>query len=185
MDQKGIIEKEAKGLLTKKDYTLLYNKLTWDTKVIQINFYYTNELIEEKHPNIHIRIRCIGENMYLQIKNKIKQEHNYRECNEYELAMPDIPIQIDEKTLRRTWGDYSFGNVTLIGFLVTERAIKNVESARVMLDRNAYNGKEDHEIEIECDSLEIARQTITALGLENKMHLSHGKYERFCKTLNL
>lgn len=185
MAPKGIIEKEAKGLVAKNDYTLLYNKLTWDTKLIQINFYYTNELIDKKYPNIHIRIRCIGANMYLQIKNKVKQEHNYRECNEYELAMPDIPTQIDEETLRRTWGNYSFGNVKLIGFLVTERSIKNVENAEIMLDRNAYNGKEDYEIEIECDSIEIARQTIIALGLEDKMKLSHGKYERFCKTLNL
>lgn len=61
----------------------------------------------------------------------------------------------------------------------------NVKSAKVMLDRNTYNGKEDYEIEIECDSIEIAGKTITALGLENKIKLSHGKYERFCETLNL
>lgn len=68
---------------------------------------------------------------------------------------------------------------------MTERSIKNVENAKIMLDRNAYNGKEDYEIEIECDSIEIARQTITALGVEDKMKMSRGKYERFCKTLNL
>lgn len=184
MRQKELIEKEAKGLIPQAEYILQKEK-TWDKKLIQINFYYTNDQLKEKHPDVHIRIRCIGEDMYLQIKVKTNQEHNFRECNEYELVMPDIPNQIDEETLKRTWGNYSFGNVKLIGFLVTERSIKNVENAKIMLDRNVYNGKEDYEIEIECDSIEIARQTIIALGLENKMRLSHGKYERFCKTLNL
>lgn len=184
MPKKEVIEKEAKGLVARNDYSLLNSALTWDTKLVQINFYYTNNLIETKYPNIHIRIRCTGEKMCLQIKNRIKQEHNYRECIEYEIEMAQIPIQIDEKTLRQTWGDYCFGDVKLLGFLVTERAIKNIGSARVMLDRNVYNGKEDYEIEIECDSIEVAGQTITALELDDKMKLAHGKYERFCQTLN-
>ncbi|MFR1990618.1 MAG: CYTH domain-containing protein [Oscillospiraceae bacterium] len=185
MRQKELIEKEAKGLIAQTDYVMLQKEKTWDKKLIQVNYYYTNDQLKEKHPDVHIRIRCFGKDMYLQIKVTTNKEHNFRECNEYELVMKDIPAQIDEETLRRAWGDYRFGNVKLIGFLVTERSIKNVENAKIMLDRNAYNGKEDYEIEIECDSIEIARQTITALGVEDKMKMSRGKYERFCKTLNL
>ena len=167
MRQKELIEKEAKGLIAQTDYVMLQKEKTWDKKLIQVNYYYTNDQLKEKHPDVHIRIRCFGKDMYLQIKVTTNKEHNFRECNEYELVMKDIPAQI------------------LIGFLVTERSIKNVENAKIMLDRNAYNGKEDYEIEIECDSIEIARQTITALGVEDKMKMSRGKYERFCKTLNL
>lgn len=117
MHQKEVIEKEAKGLIAQADYVLLQEEKAWDKKLIQINFYYTNDQLKEKYPDAHIRIGCIGKDMYLQIKVKTNQERNFRECNEYELVMPDIPIQIDEETLGQTWVDYSFGSIKFVGFL--------------------------------------------------------------------
>lgn len=181
----GVVEKELKGLLPHSTYAKLRKKTNWDTQLIQINFYYSNQLIENNHINIHIRIRCIGKDMLLQIKLQKSQQHNFRECIEYEAVMPNIPTQLDEYTLKQVWNDYCFGNVRLVGFLVTERAIRRTENATIMLDRNAYNGKEDYEIEIESDSIEVATQIITELGLSGKIKCSRGKYERFCETRDL
>lgn len=185
MKNKKSIEKEVKGLLTQDTYNWLQEKINWDAKLTQINFYYTNKYIDEEHTNTQIRIRCIDDTICLQIKIGIGQGHHYRECIEYEVTFPYIPIEIAEETLKLVWDDYDLGPVYLIGFLVTERAIKKAGSVDIMLDRNIYNGKKDYEIEFECDNIEHAKQAITALGLDKKLMHSFPKYRRFCKTRNL
>ena len=48
MQEHRILEKEVKGLLLQRVYDHLYKEVAWDTKNVQVNFYYSNEYILNK-----------------------------------------------------------------------------------------------------------------------------------------
>lgn len=184
MQEHRILEKEVKGLLPQRVYDHLYKEVAWDTKNVQVNFYYSNEYILNKLQDICIRIRCVGRELRLQIKKTIGQDCDCRESIEYEKDISNIPAVIAEEMLRGVWTHYTFGAVYLVGFLITERATKRAGNVSIMLDRNTFKNEIDYEIEFECDNAEEARLVIKELGLDGKLILSCGKYERFCKTLS-
>lgn len=175
-------EKEFKGLLNKDDYDKL-QELEWDKQFVQINFYYSNIQLGY-HDEITMRVRCKQNHMCIQIKIRNKQMNGIRISDEYERSIEKVPGSITEDELRQIWSEYSYGDVILQGFLVTERQIKNIGATEIALDRNVYNGKIDYEIEFEYtkDEQEVF-SIVEQLGLSDKLMLSKGKHDRFCSSL--
>lgn len=171
-------EIEYKGLVSENIYKELLRR-GWDNEILQINFYYSNKNLLKK-PNITIRIRCIKEQMFLQIKVKRKQRGETRISHEYEKKIDMIPEYISYKDLRDIWKEYSLGDVKLVGFLVTDRKIIKRNGAEIAVDKNMYEGKTDFEVEIEYEGQSIiVEKIIEDMGLKDNLLKGKGKFERF------
>lgn len=173
-----IKEKEYKGMISEKTYNKLLSR-DWDEERLQINFYYTNDILINR-TDITIRIRCIKDEMYLQIKTNDSQSNEIRVSNEYEKRVSLIPNEICEKDLRGIWENYKFHDVKLIGFLITDRKIIKRKEVEVDIDKNIYEGNIDYEIEFEYkDDDAVIDNIIVDMELEDKIYQGKGKYERF------
>lgn len=174
-------EKELKGMISRATY----NKLSsgkWDKEIVQINFYYGNP--KTINSDITIRVRCLQNHFYLQIKLKNNMYDGVRISREYEQKLSSIPKLICEDTLRNMCCDYSHGDVDLMGFLVTQRKIKQVKDIEIALDKNMYSGKTDYEIEFEYKSgIEDVNKLIHYMELTNHLHKGKSKFERFIERL--
>lgn len=174
-------EREFKGLISSDTYANLYGETDWDKKILQVNFYFSNDSVRNK--NIQIRIRCKNKEYYLQLKVKIDQSNGFRVSEEYKIPMSSIPQHIPQSLLQQAWESYAYGDVYLQGFLVTDRCVKHIDEVDLMLDRNSYNGTIDYEVEMECSSEDGATQLIDKLNLAGKLETAPGKYERFYNTM--
>ena len=137
-----IKEKELKGIISEETYKELLAK-GWEKEKLQINFYYSNDQLINR-TEVTIRIRCIKNQMFLQIKVKEKQSEGIRLSKEYEKKMDIISNTISEEELRDVWENYVFGDVQLIGFLITERKIIEKDGVEIDIDKNIYEGITDY-----------------------------------------
>lgn len=175
-------EKEWKGIIDKNKYEKLILE-KWDKEFVQVNFYFSNEKLME-NGNITIRIRCINNLMLLQIKVKNGVENNVRISDEYEKTIDVIPYEISETEIKQIWKEYSFGDIFLLGFLITERRIKQIKGVEIALDRNSYNGITDYEIEFEYkEDHEGVFDLVAKMNIDNNLQTGVGKYNRFISTL--
>ncbi len=173
-----MIEKEYKGLLDKNSYERLA-KLNWTKKFTQINFYYGNNTITD-NKNLTIRVRAVDNVFYLQIKVKTNSKQNIMICNEYEKVINSIPQQLSVDQIKEIWQDYPYSDVSLEGFLITERYVQPYKNCEIMLDKNLYNGLTDYEIEIEYnDDTQQIDEILAQLNLSKNLKTSFGKYGRF------
>lgn len=175
-------EKEWKMIIDKKKYEKLILE-EWDEEFVQVNFYFSNKNLMEKE-NITIRIRCKNNTMCLQVKVKNRVENNIRISDEYEKLIDVLPYEIPETEIKQIWKEYSFGNIFLLGFLITERKVKQVKDVEIALDRNSYNGITDYEIEFEYkEDKESVLDLVKIMNLDNNIQTGDGKYNRFISTL--
>ena len=96
-----IKEKELKGIISEETYKELLAK-GWEKEKLQINFYYSNDQLINR-TEVTIRIRCIKNQMFLQIKVKEKQSEGIRLSKEYEKKMDIISNTISDEELRDVW----------------------------------------------------------------------------------
>lgn len=173
-----IKEKELKGIISEETYKELLAK-GWEKEKLQINFYYSNDLLINR-TEVTIRIRCIKNQMFLQIKVKEKQSEGIRLSKEYEKKMDIISNTISEEELRDVWENYVFGDVQLIGFLITERKIIEKDGVEIDIDKNIYEGITDYEVEFEFNNDNTTLDKIIKdIGLADKLYLGESKFERF------
>ncbi len=178
-------EKEFKGMISSETYRELSFR-EWDKEIIQTNFYYTNSQFIDTNL-ITIRVRCIHSQFFLQVKMKHNMSNGVRISREYEQELSSVPKLITEDTIRNLCNDvYTCGDVKLMGFLVTQRKIKQVIDVEIALDRNMYAGKTDYEIEFEYkNGIEDVNELISKMKLSNQLHIGKGKFERFKERLKV
>ncbi len=144
-----MIEKEIKILLNKEQYDFLMQQFDWDEVRTQTNFYYTDNKNYIDKEGITIRVRACNHKAVLQIKVPVDERGALHIKREFETDMEDVPEDI-EGTFLSELCSISLPDVSMAGFLVTERSICNwKEGIEISLDKNKYLDAEDYEIEIE------------------------------------
>lgn len=155
MNDKIMIEKEVKVLLSKEEYSLLLGQFDWDEVRTQINHYYTDKENGRKNKAITIRVRECNNKAVLQIKVPMQEQESEEEqaalhlSKEFEAELNSIPKEIDGTFLRELCS-IPFPDVRKAGSLTTIRHICNWDdNTELCLDKNNYLNVEDYELEIE------------------------------------
>ena len=178
-------EKEYKFLINKEMFDRIGEKFFWNNVFSQINFYYVDKNKKVIQDDITIRIRGKAEGLKLQIKVHESAKGADHFSQEYEKEIKTIPYQIKSTSLQGM-GEYTFPDVTLVGYLITERRICNqYNGIEICLDRNIYLNKEDYELEIEYNTCTIPEnlfEVIRELNLDLEK-TSKGKFGRFIDEL--
>lgn len=180
-----MIEKELKVLLTKGQYDLLIQQFDWDEIRTQTNFYYTNCENHIKNEDITIRVRECNNKVALQVKVPLNEQGALHISKEFETYIKDVPKDIDGTFLSKLCS-IPMSNVSMAGFLITERYICNwKDDIEICLDKNKYLNVEDYEIEIEykenIDSVILDILNMNNINTQNKVE---GKCKRFFDQLN-
>lgn len=179
------IEKEKKITLNGNDYLRIKDIVDWDEKFVQINFYYDDIERKISNSNNTVRIRGIGNKLYLQLKIKDKKSVDGNLSTEYEKEIKFIPYSIKrEEILKLSENALDVKDVFLSGFMFTERTIKKIDdNISLFLDKNSFLSINDYEMEIEylfdSDLLKIDNE-LKKLEINPQVSLA-GKSSRFYK----
>lgn len=179
-----MIEKELKMMLSKEEYQLLMDKINWDYKINQKNYYYFDENSINLEEKTTIRIREIDNQFKLQLKLPIKKEGAIHIKKEIEKDIEDIPKELSKEFLTELSGQ-EIGTAKLIGVLSTERFIyKWNDKIEFCLDKNNYLNIQDYELEVEYED-ELSEDIFGFLDLMelNYRESTIGKCTRFVKKL--
>lgn len=173
-----MIEKEYKVLIEQKQYEKIVKQFEFAQPFIQINFYYKEK--ESNYLDTTIRVRVIKERIHLQVKELISKENGTYVRNEYQKRLRTVPHIIEGHVLNELCKTDKYQDSFLMGMLITERKIAQIEDCVIALDINHYCGITDYELEVEFDK-EISPNILKILRQENlyKKENAKGKYERF------
>lgn len=138
-----MIENEYKYVVDKETFdkilTLLEKSGLKRKEITQVNFYYDTKDFSLYKNGSTVRIRQIGNDLELQVKEP-KSVCEFSSRNEYSEKIDRISdnLKINNKSY------------TLIGHLITHRTIFRVDdNTEIMFDENSYFSVSDFEIEIE------------------------------------
>lgn len=175
-----MLEQEYKILLSKEDYIKVEKLFNFTDAFTQINFFYKE--IENAHLDTTIRIRAKKEKLFLQVKQPIEKKQGIHIKKEYQKELNVVPYKIEGKILNSLCATDIYEDCFLLGVLITERKILELEKCEIALDVNYYGSVIDYELEIEYEE-EIDPKIIQILSKEN-LYIgknSDGKYTRFVK----
>lgn len=180
------LEKEFKALISQDQYKKVFSIYTWNEVFTQINFYYIDDSQLFLSEGITVRVRGVKSKLKLQVKIEEISSNAARVNKEYEKKMISVPYTIEGKDLKELCDNFNFPNVSLKGFLISERAVyfTNI-GVTLFLDKNTYLDTVDYEVEIEYEgNLDEQKQCfINELGL-NFIKDTPGKYHRFFEVYN-
>ena len=142
-------EKEIKIMLEESQYNELIEEFSPSKQIRNINFYYDDLKKTMISNGRTVRVRTIGEIMYLQLKKHIDQKGNTNISEEFCERIEILPYCINSKTIFNLSGE-TYPDVYLLGFMVTDRTIYTLNpQVKILLDKNVFLNNLDYEIEIE------------------------------------
>lgn len=173
-----MIEKEYKVLIEQKQYEKIVKQFEFAQPFIQINFYYKEK--QGNYLDTTIRVRAIKERINLQVKELISRDNGTCVRKEYQKRLETVPHIIEGQTLNELCKNDKYQDCFLMGMLITERRIAQIEDCEIALDINHYCGITDYELEVEFDK-EISPNILKILRQERlyKKENAKAKYERF------
>ena len=154
------IEIEAKALISKADYLKLIQKYKDNPRYMQTNYYIDTEDRLLAKSGIALRVREKQGVYELTLKTPLSQG----------LLEKNAPITMNEFATFRDFGDFPKGDtarfLTMLDFdvkqlqiltsLSTERIDIELDGGLLSIDRNAYSGHTDYEVEYEFNNLKGA-----------------------------
>ena len=179
------VEIEYKVLVNKEDFNKL-DKIFEHTNgkmYIQENTYFETPSFLLKSNHLSLRIRHIeNRKCYVAtLKEKIKDGHN-----EYEYEVNDNNKNSFPKEILDVLSKYNINieEVSEIAKLKTIRKEYQYENGLLCLDHNFYYGKEDFEIEFECNDLEYGKQIVNKLLNELNIVFEKSKKSKIYRAID-
>lgn len=162
------LELEAKALINETEYKHLLNKYPINETVIQTNYYF--ETKDEYFKNLHsaLRVREKYNKYELTLKIRTPQgsiEHNFpieKEIFDSMLQTKKLP-----KVIKHLIEDDLF--LDQLDIIKTTRSSFDYLDHIVEVDYNDFDVATDFEIEIESDSIKLAKSTMNSLLKENNI----------------
>lgn len=175
-----MIENEFKLMLTEEQYNEIILMFSWDSEVIQTNYYYDTDGLALSEQHITCRVREISGEYYLQMK--LPADKLYSRV-ELEKRLSTLPQTLSGEELTKLSDRDGLPEVKKLGGLTTVRSIKRFDGAEIDLDRSTYFGKTDYELEIEFTDEQAARSLLSQiterLGISTNGDVCTGKAGRF------
>ena len=178
-----MLETEYKFLVSKEKFERIINRIKEkypDLEIrerLQINYYYDTDdhYLLDRHTTL--RVRQIGSELSLEMKESVLSAKDYSEAIETCRKIDSLTNDITLKDGKFAWIPFS-----LQGNLVTKRcSIKPSDSLSIDVDVNYYLGKCDYEIEMEFTEKAHKATSILVekLGLMKYKNKVGGKARRF------
>ena len=161
------IEIEAKVLVSKEDYHSLVKLFPDSPRYIQTNYYIDSDDRVLAKAGIALRIREKAGQFELTLKTPLSQglleKSVVISVNEF-CALRDF-CEFPKCDLRRflTMLDFNVDELKILTSLSTERVDVEYKGGLLSIDRNAYSGKVDYEIEFEYNNMEGAKKVLGGL----------------------
>lgn len=165
------IEIEAKALLKEEQYRLIVSKFKDLPRYRQTNYYIDSEDRILAKEGIALRIREKDGVYELTLKTPLSQglleKTNIISMNQFALLRDfgDFPHADLERFLKML--DIDVSKLKILTSLSTERIDVPYEGGLLSIDRNAYSGIVDYEVEFEYNNMEEAEKILLALLKEN------------------
>ena len=170
------IEIEAKALVSADDYRKLIKLFPSSPRYIQTNYYIDSDDLMLASAGIALRIREKAGAFELTLKTPLSQG----------LLEKSVPITMNEFCALRDFNefpkcdllrfltmlDFDVKKLKILTSLSTERVDVEYEKGLLSIDRNAYSGKVDYEIEFEFNNLEGAKKILGNLLESNGIAVS-------------
>ena len=161
------IEIEAKALINVEDYRKLVKRFPESPRYTQTNHYIDTDDLALAKAGIALRIREKNGLFELTMKTPLSQG----------LLEKSVPITMNEFCALRDFGefpkcdlrrfltmlDFNVDDLHILTSLSTERIDVEYEGGLLSIDRNAYSGKVDYEVELEFNNLDGAKKILGAL----------------------
>lgn len=166
------IEKEAKMLLSKKEYELLNLNIRGEN-CTQINTYY---LAEKKYI---LRIRFFPEQKKYLFTLKIKKGDNHLE---YEKEITNHSF--DDAYIQEVFNHFNIRNIRYLGQAKTIRTTKNDINGQFCLDYSFFGKEKDYELEYELkDATKEDFKTLNMLLKKTNIVYKPNKISKFARFL--
>jgi len=158
------IEIEAKCLITHEEYRALVKLFAEADRYTQTNYYIDTDKRALAAAGIALRIREKAGQYELTLKTPLSQG----------LLEKSVPITMNEFCSFRdfdefpkcdltrflTMLDFNVAELKILTSLTTERVDVDYEGGLLSIDRNAYSGQVDYEVEFEYNNLEGAKRIL-------------------------
>lgn len=168
-------EFEAKGLITKQDFTKLLNDLTVSETKHQTNTYVDTREEFFKSKNSALRLRIINDEYIFSLKQKDNDGATEWNCklteDEYNniCSTKQIDLSKYDCPYNNTLTDLNIITIT------TNRYVLNYNNFIIELDETNFGNISDYEIEIESSSLKIANNTLQELATIYQLTINNSK----------
>lgn len=172
------IEKEIKIPLTQTQFDTAEKLFDWAETIEQTNFYY---IPCGDTGMTSIRVRQIGERLFLQMKVPVSEDGALHIKKEFEQELSALPDRLSAEELSKLTG-MDFPAADLAGALHTQRRLcRTFAQTEICLDKSEYLGKTDFELELEYtgDYPKEALDILAKAGIEPSDKPVIGKYARF------
>lgn len=181
------IEIEAKVLVSQADYRKLTQLFLDSPRYIQTNYYIDTDDRKLAKEGVSVRIRERQGNYELTVKTPLSQGRLEK----------NTPITMNEFAALRDFEEFPKGDIarflTMLDFDVTElKILTSLSTERIdvdykggllSLDRNAYSGHTDYEIEFEYNNLAGAEKILGELLAANGVPVSFSKVSKIQRAM--
>ena len=170
------IEIEAKALVTADDYRKLIKLFPSSPRYTQTNYYIDSDNLVLAASGIALRIREKAGAFELTLKTPLSQGLLEKSVaismNEF-CALRDFH-EFPKCDLLRflTMLDFDVNELKILTSLSTERVDVEYEGGLLSIDRNAYSGKVDYEVEFEFNNMDGAKRILGDLLKNNGIEFS-------------
>lgn len=152
------IEIEYKNLLTKDEYTKVYQFLPFKSVELieQTNYYFETDDLSLKQKGAALRIRKKNDQWTLTLKQPheegLLETHDTLNDKEANLWIQNQFIEKPETSKQLRELGVSISQLKYLGSLTTRRKELEYNKATVVLDHSLYYDQEDYELEVEASS---------------------------------
>lgn len=184
------MEFEAKNLLTEQEYELLITHFNQNKPKTQINHYFETDDFLLKSKGAALRIRELNNQYVLTLKQPeqdgllethvmITEEIKNQWLAGQIVVIPQFKNHLDKLGINPE-------NLKYWGNLRTDRIEIEQEQITIVLDKSFYNNTIDYELEIEANSMTIAKDKLNQLLITHQIERKNtvNKIVRFFQTLN-
>lgn len=181
------LEIEFKAELSRNDYESLILKYKNESICQQINYYFDTPTLAIRNAKCGLRVR--EKNNELELTLKVDQKEGKLEINQNISTLFRVGKEFPDGEVKN-YIENNLGietkDINILGKLVTNRLDIRYMSALISIDESLYNGTRDYEIEIEDESMELAKIHLQKFLEENNIEYKKSpgsKLRRFLATL--
>lgn len=174
-----MVEIEFKNMLTQREYEQLMNHFQMTGKAKpQTNIYFDTAGNHLKNSSMSLRVRQTVDGWELTLKQphpEGKLETNQDLLESEAKALEDLKGFVEGPVKKILDAEHiPVADLSVIGYLVTDRAEFPYKNGTLFLDHSKYNGKEDYELEFEADNYDRGLQTFQQVLRDFKIPTRHG-----------